>query len=117
LLVHNADHWRLEGAAGVEVVRVDSAIRTNSSEVIREAVLAGVGIALRSTWDIGPEIRAGRLVVVLPDYAASRRVAVHAVYPSRRHLAQNVRVFISFLSSLYGESPYWDDGLILQPPA
>ena len=113
LLVHNADHWRLEGPDGAVTVPVESAIATNSSEVIREAVIAGLGIGLRSTWDIGPELREGKLTIVLPRYRASRRVAIHAVYPSRRHLAQRTRVFIDFLAELYGPVPSWDQGLVL----
>jgi DNA-binding transcriptional LysR family regulator len=111
LLAHNADHWRLEGPDGPVSVHVDSPLRTNSSEVVREAVIGGVGIALRSTWDIGQELRSGRLVQVLPGYGGSRRVALHAVYPSRRHLAQKVRVFIDYLADLYGPTPPWDQGL------
>ncbi|MCA0401631.1 MAG: LysR family transcriptional regulator [Proteobacteria bacterium] len=113
LLVHNADHWRLEGPEGETIVKVESVIRTNSSEVIREAVLAGLGIALRSTWDVGPELRSGALAIVLPRYRASRRVAIHAVFPSRRHMPQRVRVFIDFLAELYGPVPSWDQGLLL----
>jgi DNA-binding transcriptional LysR family regulator len=113
LLVHNADHWRLEGPDGSVHVPVESVIATNSSEVIREAVLAGLGIALRSTWDIGPELRDGKLAIVLPRYRASQRVAIFAVYPSRRHLAHRTRVFIDFLAELYGPVPSWDEGLKL----
>ena len=47
LLIHNGSEWRLEGPDGLEAVRVMSRLRTNSSEVVREAVLAGSGIALR----------------------------------------------------------------------
>ena len=115
LLLHNADSWRLEGKSGPASVKVESAVRTNSSEVIREAVLAGMGIALRSTWDVGPEIDAGKLVIVLPEWHASARVAVHAVYPSRRHLAHKVRVFMDFLAERFGNPPYWDKGLELAP--
>ena len=111
LLAHNADQWRLEGPDGPVGVHVDSPLRTNSSEVVREAVIGGVGIALRSTWDIGQELRSGRLLQVLPGYGGSRRVALHAVYPSRRHLAQKVRVFIDYLAELYGPTPPWDEGL------
>jgi DNA-binding transcriptional LysR family regulator len=91
-------------------------VRTNSSEVIREAVLAGMGIALRSTWDVGPEIDSGKLRIVLPEWHASSRVAVHAVYPSRRHLAHKVRVFMDFLGESFGNPPYWDKGLALEAP-
>jgi DNA-binding transcriptional LysR family regulator len=117
LLVHNADQWRLEGPEGPVSVPVASAVATNSSEVIREAVIAGMGIALRSTWDIGPELRSGKLRIVLPGYGASSRVAIHAVYPSRRHLPQRTRVFIDFLVELYGPVPSWDQGLPLRPAA
>lgn len=113
LLSHNADTWRLEGPGGLQAVRVHGPLRTNSSEVVREAVLAGIGIALRSTWDVGPELKDGQLKVVLPDWRASRRVAVHAVYPTRRFLPQKVRVFVDWLAALYGPVPYWDEGLDL----
>jgi DNA-binding transcriptional LysR family regulator len=113
LLVHNADQWKLETVGQAATVRVDSAVRTNSSEVIRESVLAGIGIALRSTWDVGPDIKSGRLRIVLPEWRASSRVAVYAVYPSRRHLAHKVRVFMDFMAERFGTPPYWDKGLTL----
>lgn len=111
------DHWRLEGPEGILSIKPAGPIQTNSSEVVREAVLAGLGIALRSTWDVGPELSAGKLVMVLPQYRASRHVGVHAVYPSRRFLPAKVRVFIDFLAQLYGPSPYWDQGLSQLLPA
>ncbi|GGK40449.1 LysR family transcriptional regulator [Salinarimonas ramus] len=113
LLVHGTPEWRLEGPDGPEIVRIVSTLRTNSSEVVREAVIAGAGIALRSTWDVGPELKSGALVRVLPAYRSSTRVAIHAIYPSRRHLEQKTRAFIAFLEGLYGPTPYWDEGLVL----
>lgn len=117
LATASQDPWRVEGPDGPVTVHVEGRLRTNSNEVVREAVLAGLGIAFRSTWDVGPELREGRLVVVLPAYRASRHVAVHAVYPSRRFLAAKVRLFIDHLAKLYGEHPHWDQGLerILAP--
>lgn len=113
LMAHNTEQWRLEGPRGPVTVRVNGPLRTNSSEVVREALLAGVGIALRSTWDVGPELKSGRLLRVLPDHSGGRRVAIHAVYPSRRHMEQKVRSFVDFLAELYGATPYWDEGLVL----
>ena len=80
---------------------------------MREALLAGVGIALRSTWDVGPELKSGALRQVLPAFSVGKRVAVHAVYPSRRHMEQKVRAFVDYLGELYGATPYWDEGLAL----
>ncbi len=113
LIAHNADQWRLDGPSGPVSVRVAGPLRTNSSEVVREALLAGLGIALRSTWDVGPELKSGALTRVLPAYSVGKRVAVHAVYPSRRHMEQKVRVFVDYLAELYGATPYWDQGLSL----
>ncbi|MCV0426292.1 MAG: LysR family transcriptional regulator [Roseibium sp.] len=107
----NQDPWRLAGPNGIETVRTHAPVKTNSNEVVRECLLEGVGIALRSTWDIGPELRDGRLQILLPQYRASKDVGLYAVYPSRQFLPAKVRVFIDFLASLYGSSPYWDGGL------
>lgn len=112
LIAHNTDHWRLEGPEGQQhIVRINAALRTNSSEVVREAVIASMGIALRSTWDVGPELRSGQLRAVLPGLGASRRVAVYAVYPSRRQMEQKVRAFVDHLAAIFGPVPYWDEGL------
>ena len=113
LVAHNTDQWRLEGPDGPAIVRLNGPLHTNSSEVVREALLSGIGIALRSTWDVGPELKSGALVRVMPEFSGGKRVAVHAVYPSRRHLEQKVRVFVEFLSAVYAPTPYWDDGLAL----
>lgn len=113
LIAHNADHWRLEGPEGSVSVKVAGPLRTNSSEVVREALIAGLGIALRSTWDVGSELQSGQLARVLPAYSTGRRVSVHAVYPSRRHMEQKVRAFVDYLGELYGATPYWDEGLAL----
>lgn len=108
LAPHNNEAWKLETPKGQIVHRPLGPLQTNSSEVVREAVIGGIGIALRSTWDIGAELADGRLVQVLPECGGSRNVAIHAVYASRRFLPAKVRVFIDFLAELYGPTPYWD---------
>jgi DNA-binding transcriptional LysR family regulator len=108
LPAHNHEAWRLEGPTGAVTLRPEGMLTTNSSEVIREAVIAGLGIALRSTWDIGAELKSGKLVQVLPAYESSRNVALSAVYPSRQFLPAKVRLFIDYVAELYGPHPYWD---------
>lgn len=108
LPAHNHDSWRLEGPNGAVTLRPEGMLITNSSEVIREAVIAGLGIALRSTWDVGAELKSGKLVQVLPQYESSRNVALSAVYPSRQFLPAKVRLFIDYLAELYGPVPYWE---------
>jgi DNA-binding transcriptional LysR family regulator len=108
LPAHNHDSWRLEGPTGPVALRPEGMLITNSSEVLREAVIAGLGIALRSTWDVGAELKSGKLVQVLPQYESSRNVALSAVYPSRQFLPAKVRLFIDYLAELYGPVPYWE---------
>lgn len=105
---HNGEAWRLEGPDGAFVYKPDGQLKTNSSEVVREVAISGLGIALRSTWDIGSELSSGRLVRVLPDYEGAKDVCISALFPSRQYLASKVRVFIDFLLEIYGPVPYWD---------
>ena len=103
--------WRLQGPEGSVSLRARGNLKTNSTEVVREAALAGVGIALRSTWDVADDLVAGRLKVILPEYHESSRVAVYAVYPSREYLPAKVSVFLDFLHEKFGPKPYWDKEL------
>jgi DNA-binding transcriptional LysR family regulator len=89
-------HWAFEGPGGPAHVEVTSAFRANNALVVRQAALAGYGIALLNDPLIVNDTRSGRLYRLLPDYTARRRQAF-VVYPSRRHLAHRTRVVIDFL--------------------
>lgn len=118
LEIHNClpagqqDHWRLEGPGQKQhQIRIDGSLTSNSAEFTREALLSGLGIGLRSTWDVAEDLKAGRLKVVLPDYRGTSNAAIFAVYPSRDFMPAKVNVFIEFLGELYGLEPSWDKGL------
>lgn len=103
------DVWRLEGPGGrQENLRLKGNIRTNSSEFVKAAMLAGLGIGLRSVWEVGAELKSGALEVVLPEWRGSSRVAIYAVYPTREFLPAKVNAFYEFLAELYGNEPYWE---------
>ncbi len=102
------DFWKLEGPEGQVQLRTKGNIRSNSSELIREALLSGLGIGLRGTWDIGAELASGALEVVLPQYKGSSNLAIYAVYPCREFMPAKVHAFIEFLTDLYGNSPGWE---------
>ncbi len=107
LAASSQSQWRLQTPRGVHSLQVKSAIQTNSNEVIREAALAGVGIALRSTWDIGPALRSGALQIVLPEYQSAEDVNIYAVYPNRKLVSAAVTRLIEFLADTYGAPGYW----------
>lgn len=99
--------WRLAGPRGAVTVAGESHVRTNSSEVARELTLAGLGVALRSLWDVGDDLAAGRLVRVLPDHRGSD-VGIFAVHPRAGFVPPAVTAFAAFLRALYGApAPGW----------
>lgn len=101
--------WRIQGRNGAIVtVPGESAVRTNSSEVVRELTIAGLGIALRSTWDIGAELRDGSLQVILPDHPGATDVSIFAVHPAATFVPAGVGAFIAHLRDIYGPEPAWD---------
>ena len=101
--------WAIEGPDGVtHTHRPDGPLQTNSSEVVLASVEGGIGIALRSAWEVGEALRDGRLERVLPEWRGVETIGIHAVHPSRRYLPTKVRVLIDYLSDLYGPTPYWD---------
>jgi DNA-binding transcriptional LysR family regulator len=76
--------------------------------VLREAALAGNGIAALPTFIVGPDVKAGRLALVLPDHPPSA-LALYALYAPNRYLAAKTRVFVDFLVARFGGTPEWDD--------
>ena len=70
-------------------------------------MLAGVGISLLSSWDVGPALMQGDLHIVLPEWRGVSSDAIWAVYPSRDFMPSKVNVFIDYLTELYGLQPYW----------
>lgn len=89
-------------------VRVQGRYACDNWEVLRQWALAGLGVALKSTWDVYRQLEDGSLVAVLPDYVFHSEVAIYAVYPHRRFLPAKTRVFIEFLAESFGPDPYWD---------
>ena len=108
LAAENQSLWRLEGPDGPVTFRARSRVRTNSSEVARELVLAGGGIALRSTWDVGEELKDGRLLPVLPAYSGASDIAIFALSAGRARAETRVNSFVRYLSDLYAGTPEWD---------
>lgn len=89
-------------------VRVQGRYACDNWEVLRQWALAGLGIALKSTWDVYRQLEEGSLVELLSEYTFHSDVAIYAVYPHRRFLPAKTRVFIEFLAESFGPDPYWD---------
>jgi DNA-binding transcriptional LysR family regulator len=123
LLAHNcltsrdfSSPWEYRGPDGRPgTIRVSGRYSCDNWEVLREWALAGLGIALKSTWDVRRHLEDGSLVSLLPGYTFDTDVAIYAVYPHRRHLPAKTRVFIEFLADSFGPEPYWDQPRTVKP--
>jgi len=100
------DVWRFgDGAGGEIAVRVRGRMETNYGEILRDAVVAGLGIAIHSSWHVCTDLREGRLVQVLADYPIADS-GIYAVMPQRRLVPPRVRAFVDFLAEKFADPPW-----------
>jgi DNA-binding transcriptional LysR family regulator len=93
------NEWRFTAGPGAAVpmgmtqsVRVAGNLQTNSSEVVRAAVLDGMGIGYSPVWLFGEELRSGKVSTLLPDWSAPL-LPMHLVSPPARRHSAKVRLF------------------------
>ena len=93
-------------------LRFESGLTVNSSESLRVAALAGLGLAVLPTYATGPDLQAGRLVALLPDWQPVGGFAdantLYAVYLPSRYPSPKVRALIDFMLEKMGTLPPWD---------
>lgn len=77
-----------------EQVRVSGRIASNSSEVVRNAVLSGMGIGFSPTWLFADEIATGAVVCLMPTHVPPP-LPIHMVYPASRRNSAKVAAFIA----------------------
>jgi DNA-binding transcriptional LysR family regulator len=83
-------------------VPVTGRIRVNSPQAVREAVLAGLGIALGPSWLFDEGLETGHLKRVLTGYEASP-VPIHMLYVANRLLPRRATVFMDFIADAFGK--------------
>jgi len=104
----NLRNWRFTKGNDYVSVRVSGPVRSSSGAVIHDAVLMGLGIALKSIWDVGPDLKSGHLVQILADWSFDSDGEIYAVRPPTAFTPPKTRALIDFLKSKYGPTPYWE---------
>lgn len=69
----------------------------NNPTNVRQAALAGLGIARMPYFEARASIEAGTLVEVLSTFQPPETAGIYAVYPHRRHLSTKVRAFVDHM--------------------
>lgn len=86
--------WRFGEDGGI-AVGVKPALFSNSNEAAIGAARSGWGLTRALSYQIGPDLLAGRLKIVLEDFEQPP-LPVHIVHPEGRNASAKVRAFIDF---------------------
>jgi DNA-binding transcriptional LysR family regulator len=85
-----------EPAGTTRVVRVEGNLQTNSSEVMRASILAGMGIGYSPMWLFDQELASGEVQQLLPDWAPPV-IPIHVVSPRERRHSAKVKAFAEYI--------------------
>ncbi|WP_250433627.1 LysR family transcriptional regulator [Caballeronia sp. ATUFL_F2_KS9A] len=102
--------WSFIGPSGeTESVELDPAYNVNSSHMLRQAALSGMGIAVLPESYVAQDIEVGSLVRLLPGHTlkdADKEVSI--VYPGRRHVSAKTRAFVDFALAYFRDGELAD---------
>lgn len=93
-----AEHrWTLYGPGDARAkVHHNPRLVTHGMPTLRDATVAGIGVAQLPRMVTAAAVAAGQLVPIIPDWHPRREI-VHAVFPSRRGMLPAVRAFVDHL--------------------
>ncbi len=87
------NQWEFRTADGsVVTVRVQGPLQSNNSEVLRAAILDGMGIGYLPDWLLSDLLASGDVLVLMSDWQVAP-IPVHLVSPAERRYSAKVRAF------------------------
>ena len=110
--VHANRLWQFLPPSGRKprTVMTRSRFIANNGEAIRDAALAGLGLAVLPLFIVADDLRSGRLLHVLPNEQPVPDT-MYAVYAPTRYLPRRVRFLIDHLMAACGHPPPWESAL------
>jgi len=102
----NPSVWAFEGGATPYSVAVAGNYRSNNLLALKEAAIAGIGIARLPLWMADAEIKVGALRLVLENVRLPA-FGIHAVFPSARQIPAKVKLFVDFMQDELSSIPYF----------
>ncbi len=99
--------WRFPGAGGTVIVRAEAALRVNHGDMMHDAAVAGLGIALLPMFIAHTAIAEGRLVALDVGLTAEPEF-VFLAHPEGRRPSAKLRALGDHLRHAFGDPPYWD---------
>jgi len=95
-LIPEREEWTFLGEDGEQTVAIKGSFCSNNGDVLAQAAMQGLGIALLPDFIVEQGLAEGRLVKVLQDYERSP-LTLFALYPSRQHVPAKTRRFLEEL--------------------
>ncbi|MDD1962630.1 substrate binding domain-containing protein, partial [Pseudomonas sp. 39004] len=95
--------WRLSRGQQVLELDVSGPLRSANADLLREAALAGSGIALLADWLVREDVAGGALQRVFADWQVSPGTAndrINALYLPNHRGSRRVQAFIGFCEGL-----------------
>jgi len=102
--------WRFPGPQAAVIVRAQISLRVNNGDMMRDAAVAGLGIALLPMFIAGAALEAGKLRVVEVGPQAEDEF-IFMAHPEGRRPSAKLRALAEHLRAAFGSPPYWDQSL------
>lgn len=99
LTLHAMEAWPFSRDGRPLATRIEGRLAANSVDAVREACLAGAGLALLTYWDVAQDLARGTLVAVTLADAEPELLAIWAVLPTRQHMPARVRRFLDAMKA------------------
>jgi DNA-binding transcriptional LysR family regulator len=104
-----ASDWRFRVAGKWVTVHPDVVLRVNNGLLMREAAIAGLGIALLATFLLKDALR-NRTLRVIDVGAEAEGATIFVTYPQDLRASAKIRALTACLRQAFGDPPYWDVG-------
>ena len=87
-------------------IRINPSLASNEGRVIKDWALAGLGIIMRSEWDVQPQINSGELVRLLPEYSLPNANIVALLSSPLKERSARISGFVNLLKQQLGHAPW-----------
>ena len=97
------EEWRFRRGTTDTSVRIPTRLSFSAAEGVREAVIAGLGLAISAQWMMDPELTSGSVVTVLTDWKLPS-ADLWALYPSGRLPTAKARAFVNWFTASFSKT-------------
>lgn len=99
--------WQFEDENGrSDIIRITPTLASNEGRVIKDWAISGLGVIMRSEWDIQPQINSGELVRLLPNYSLPNANIVALLSSPDKERSARISGFINLLKEKITPMPW-----------